>query len=80
MMFICRPRSQRHSMEIVSVTKTQIADQVADAVRREVLSLLERGDNWTLTVHGSGSGQDVKLDVRRVARLVMQGPVAESSN
>lgn len=48
------------------------ANQIAEAVRAEVLALLQRGDNWTLTLHSSGSGSDVKLDVRRVAHLVTQ--------
>jgi hypothetical protein len=52
------------------------AAQIAKAVEAEVLALLQRGDNWTLTLHSSGSGADVKLDVRRVAQLVKQTPRA----
>lgn len=56
------------------------AAEIAEAVRAEVLSLLQRGDNWTLTLHSSGSGSDVKLDVRRVAHLVTQTPRGRSTN
>lgn len=54
------------------------AAQIAEMVRQEVLALLDRGDNWTLTLHGAASGNDVKLDVRRVAHLVMQSSRAGS--
>ena len=54
------------------------ARRIAEAVEAEVLNLLVSGGNWTLTVHGAASGRDVKLDVRRVANLVMLSPRAEA--
>lgn len=53
------------------------ARRIGEAVEAEVLGLLLSGGNWTLTVHGAANGRDVKLDVRRVANLVMLSPVPD---